>query len=312
MTNKALRDVLKEMPAYAVTVNEDIDLIHKRFIETYAQLKARGEEVDDNKGILFDTYAMVPDKEFRGYMHTKKGDNYENVNDMQGTDFNDIIKKVIAKFQLLKQTATHQWGAPSNKETQIIALRAEVKKFKDNELKLSCQLQSIIDPAAANQTQSSEGDTSSTPPAGGGSSRKQMKNRKNRSDKKRQTEDEAWKKVPPKAGEPKVKQHGNKTWNWCKHHQAWCIHLEENCEKGKQLQQQQQTVANQATIEQQKPAEAATGINPSFAQMLAHLATIGELGVRPVWLLAIAEAPNILTLLHCFVMFLLPAPVDLL
>jgi hypothetical protein len=79
---------------------------------------------------------------------------------------------------------------------------------------------------------------------------------------RRDREDEAWKKVPPKAGEPKVKQHGNKTWNWCKHHQAWCIHLEEKCEKGKQLQQKQ-TVANQATKEQQ-PAEAATGINPSF------------------------------------------------
>jgi hypothetical protein len=40
--------------------------------------------------------------------------------------------------------------------------------------------------------------------------------------------------------------------------------------------QQKQTVANQATIEQQQPAEAAKDINPSFAQMLAHLATIGK------------------------------------
>jgi hypothetical protein len=117
MTNKALHDILKELPAYAITVNGDIDLIHKRFTETYAQLKARGEEVDDKEGILFDTYAMVPDKEFQGYMHTKKGDYYENVNDMQGTDFNDIIKKASAKFKLLKQTATHQWVAPSDKET---------------------------------------------------------------------------------------------------------------------------------------------------------------------------------------------------
>lgn len=39
MTNKALRDIMKELPAYAAKVNGDIHLIHKRFLETSGVLQ---------------------------------------------------------------------------------------------------------------------------------------------------------------------------------------------------------------------------------------------------------------------------------
>jgi hypothetical protein len=33
----------------------------------------------------------------------------------------------------------------------------------------------------------------------------------------------AWKKVPPKAGKPRIIKKGSKTCNWCPKHLAWCI-----------------------------------------------------------------------------------------
>jgi hypothetical protein len=44
-----------------------------------------------------------------------------------------------------------------------------------------------------------------------------------------QKKDEAWKKVPPQAGEPLTKQIRNKTFHWCVHHMAWTVHLPSNC-----------------------------------------------------------------------------------
>jgi hypothetical protein len=63
----------------------------------------------------------------------------------------------------------------------------------------------------------------------------------------------AWKKVPPKAGEPKTVKRGTpvKTYHWCPKHEEWCIHTPEACEKN---------VANEATVAPAAPAMAATNV----------------------------------------------------
>ena len=45
-TSKALRDIIKDLPAYTVTVQGDIDLIHTRFNDAYTQLRAQGEDIN--------------------------------------------------------------------------------------------------------------------------------------------------------------------------------------------------------------------------------------------------------------------------
>ena len=72
-TNKALRDKLKDLPTIASTLNGDIDAIHSYFNDTYSQLKARGEDVDDKEDILFAAYANVPDAKFKTYMQQYAG-----------------------------------------------------------------------------------------------------------------------------------------------------------------------------------------------------------------------------------------------
>jgi len=62
---------------------------------------------------------------------------------------------------------------------------------------------------------------------------KALKERFNNKDKgvSRQ-EKHAWKKVEPKPKEAQTKQVGGKTFNWCGHHKAWCMHKPSECRLG--------------------------------------------------------------------------------
>jgi hypothetical protein len=204
-TNKTLRDRLKDLPTVAVTLNGDIDAIHAYFNDTYSQLRAHSEDVDDKEDILFAAYANVPDAKFQSYMEKKESDWYEDVNDMQGMDWKHITKKAKEKYDSLKSDTHYKWGTPSLAEQKVIALQAQVADLKSENLQISKKLKGKL----------KDGDKKNEKKDG-----KQKKNKKDTSNKTKQKKDEAWKKVPPKAGEAKTKEQGGKKWNWCEHHQA--------------------------------------------------------------------------------------------
>ena len=265
-TNKALRDTILDLPNYCLTVQGDIDKIHTRFNNTYSQLKARGEEVPDKEGILFATYDKVPDKDFCDYMKRQKDDFYDNCGDMKNATYIDILKKAAGKFNNMKQDPTHQWGTLSEADQKVIALEA----LLDKNLKLTKELQSKLKKGGK------DGQTNE-----GGGTQPTKKNKKNTSNRSRQKEDEAWKKIAPKDGDPKTKQVGKKTWNWCMHHQAWCIHKSNDCKLGKtQADKQGKTktkIANSATTDTSSSTnDSATQLNPTYAAMLAQIAAQSE------------------------------------
>ena len=268
-TNKALRDIILDLPSYAVSVNGDIDLIHTRFLEHYAQLKARGEDVNDKEGILFDTYDHVPDAEFREYIHTKKSDYYHNVNDMKGADWHDIMKEAKGQYDIMKQDAHHTWGSPSDAQEDFVAMAAQMKAQVEDEVKdelkdliehtdllqaLACQLNTKQDAVQSDtDSDSEEYETESE------SETDDSNDSENETNEITQTQNDAWKKVAPQSGEPYQKQHRNKMYNWCTHHQAWCIHKDSECRLGKTIKQ---FVSNQALTK------------PPYAELLAHLENI--------------------------------------
>ena len=280
ITTKALRDTILDIPAYCSAVNGDIDKVHTLFNNTYAQLKARGEDVNDKEGILFDAYSHVPDGQFRAYIRQKKTDYYHDTNDMRGTNWTDIMKKAKEEFDNLKQDQHHTWGSAED-EAGLVALKAEIKQeliqsIKDKNLQLSRDLRKKLDEqlnktgTQAGQTQQQQTQQQSQQQTQTGSGNTTRRNRKNRNNRRRQTADEAWKKVGPKQGEPKTKQKDNKTWHWCTHHQAWCIHKEDECRIGLGL------VANQAEANSQETPTSETSINASYAAMLAQIAAVSE------------------------------------
>jgi hypothetical protein len=97
------------------------------------------------------------------------------------------------------------------------------------------------------------------------------KNKKDMSNKKNQKKDEAWKKVPPKDGEPKKKEHGDLTSHWCEHHMAWTVHKPADCKLGKKRVEEQKSSACAHSVI--VAASAAATINPHFAALLASLSS---------------------------------------
>ncbi len=126
--------------------------------------------------------------------------------------------KAKTKYDMLLLNRDRPFGSPSEEEQHVIALQAELDEVKDSNLKLSKQLKSKL-----------KASTPGTHANKGNSSTQKTKNTKNNSDRRRQKQDEAWKKVAPKSGEAKTMKKDNKTWNWCIHHLAWCLHTSNDC-----------------------------------------------------------------------------------
>jgi hypothetical protein len=261
-TNKALRDNLKALPEFCVQVTGDIDKVNSYFLQNLNQLLARGEGADDKEDILFAAYQHVPDAEFRKYMSQKKDDYYDNINDMVNADYRTIMIKAKTKYDMLLANKDRPFGTPSDEEQQVIALKAELEQFKDTNFKLSKQLKSKLKASSSGNIPRTN-TTASTPKT---SNQTTNRNPKNNSNRRRQKQDEAWKKTAPKQGEPKTIKRDNKTWNWCIHHLAWCLHTSDDCRKGKES-----TQTNQPSNARGDDVDRRTGLNK---QLLAHLAEL--------------------------------------
>jgi hypothetical protein len=261
-TNKALRDNLKALPEYCVQVKGDVDKINSYFMQNLNQLLARGEGADDKEDILFAAYQHVPDTEFRKYMNQKKDDYYDNINDMANADYRTIMLKAKTKYDMLISSKDRPFGTPSDEEQQVIALKAELTQVKDSNLRLSKQLKSKLKTSSSSTSSQSKANSSST-------TTQKTRNQKNTSNRRRQKQDEAWKRVAPKSGEPKSMTRDNKTWHWCVHHMAWCLHSTDECRKGKESQRP--SVSRQSSGHENDNIDRQTGLNK---QLLAHLAAL--------------------------------------
>jgi hypothetical protein len=209
--------------------NGNIDKIHTYFNQNFAQLKARGQSVDDVHTILFEAYLQgVPDATFHNYMSRLQDDWMDQTGDMKDATHEDIMKKAKAKYDLLVNSG--KWGAKSPDQEKIIALEAQVKELKD--LKLSAQLINKLKQGQKGKGQRSQSQTQ--PKQGQQQASTKQKNSKDRSNKRFQKQDEEWKTTPPKDNEPTQKQVGKKTFHWCIHHMKWTLHKPDDCELGKQ------------------------------------------------------------------------------
>jgi len=250
-TTQSLRENLNNLATFAATVQGDVDKIHEEFDKNYSQIIARGATVDDPIQILFDAYNAVPCYNFKKYIENQENDYLDGK--LAGITHDALRKMAKSKFDWLVNKK--KWGARSPDDDKIVAMAAEIHKLK-GQLKLDPKLSQI---------------------AGGGKDDKdggkkeggKKRNKKDTSNKRKQKEDEAWKKVPPKDGDPKTKKVGELTFNWCIHHMAWTVHKPSDCKLGKKMAEEQKSSAkaHSAVV----AASAAATVNPHFAAMLATL-----------------------------------------
>jgi hypothetical protein len=151
------------------------------------------------------------------------------------------------------------WGAKSPDNKKIVAMTTALNALK-GQLKLDPKLSAI-----ANEGKKK------------GDKKDKKKKKKNTYNQRKQKNDEAWKKEPPKEGEKREKEVGKYTYYWCEHHMAWTVPKPADCLLGKQHKEDQKkkpqkAVANSATF----AAAAATALNPQFAALMASIANLDK------------------------------------
>jgi hypothetical protein len=254
-TTQTLRDNLQNLSVFAATVSGDIDKINTEFNKNYSQILARGATVDDPLNLLFNAYLVVPCYHFKTYMKQKHNGYLDGTLTLTHEALMAFAK---AHFDYLKNTG--QWGAKSPDDEKIVAMAAEINALK-GQLKLDPKLSAI----AKDKKKEDKGVNKS-----------KKKNKKDTSNKKNQKKDEAWKKVPPKEGDPKEKQQGKYTFQWCKHHMAWTVHKPQDCTlnpKHKDYKEKKNdNIANSAVV----ASSATTTLNNRYAALLATIATMNE------------------------------------
>jgi hypothetical protein len=257
-TTQTLRDNLQNLSVFAATVSGDIDKINTEFNKNYSQILARGATVDDPLNLLFNAYLVVPCYHFKTYMKQK----HNGYLDGTLTLTHEVLMAFAkAHFDYLKNTG--QWGAKSPDDEKIVAMAAEINALK-GQLKLDPKLSAI----AKDKKKDDKGENKG-----------KKKNKKDTSNKKYQKKDEAWKKVPPKDSDPKEKQVGKYTFQWCEHHMAWTVHKPQDCRlnpkhkdyKKNDHKANSAVVASSATV-----PSATTTLNNRYAALLATLATMNE------------------------------------
>jgi hypothetical protein len=240
-TTQSFRDNLHALGAFSATVNGDITKIHKEFDSNYQQLLARGANLDDPIGVLFDAYHVVPCCSFPSYMKRKKEDYLDGIMSLTHETLMSMATRTADRLIL-----TGERGAKSPDDKKIMAMAAEIHTLK-GQLKTDKKLGDKLK-EGGKKTKKGNSKT---------------KNKKKGGDKAKQKEDEEWKKVPPKDGDKKSKEVGKYTYHWCVHHMVWRMHLPADCRLGKERKEEQQKtkpayVANSATYAAAAPLSTPT------------------------------------------------------
>ena len=196
-TTYQLRESLSALEDYMSHVNSNIELFNLRVKNDVEGLRARGETVDDLIMKLFKGYKAAADSKFVAYIETKE----ESYLDDGLLDSTKLMRLALNKYTMRKTSG--KWGAPTEEQEQLIALTSEVSK-------LQAENKEMLAKSKTNQ-------------ASGSSSRSAKA--KIRAKEERW----AWKKVPPSENESNTKVKDDKTYWWCVHHQAWCMHTTQEC-----------------------------------------------------------------------------------
>lgn len=201
----SVRGKLATLDAAMLKVDSDIvefNTYVQSCLSTMTRHGARCEDMMDN---LFRGYLVTEDNDFRKYMK-------ELYQKYQYGEIQITQTELMAKARTAYQVAldNENWGALSEEQQSIIAMKAELTELKDKNLKL-----------AVGRT---KGDKTKK--------KKKLSKRDNESN-DAPVKPTDWKLKPPKDNEPQSKQVNSKTYNWCPFHNdnkgKWVIHKLEDC-----------------------------------------------------------------------------------
>jgi hypothetical protein len=191
-TVKFIRERLSSLDTYMTTVDSDITKFNQHVQSNIIALHARGETTHDLLSNLFKGYAAASDRAFVAYI-AKKEDEYE-----EGTNIEPkkLMQLALNKYNTLKEAG--KWKAPSDEESKILALTAELNKLKKK--------------------------------SGNSSKGTKKKDVTSNNKKTERLPKPKWMSEPPKSGDPKTKIVDKKTYHWCPKHESWTRHHPSECQ----------------------------------------------------------------------------------
>ena len=213
---------------------------------------------------LWQAYAQSGDATLVKYaddLHTKYFDGELPAN----FDHVELMRRLKAKFDYLVSRGTY--GALSPEQEQIIALKAELEQVSGETLRLSKKI------ASQAKTDNLEADDDQGQDNAGNhpNKRGRQRSRKDKSNRQAPNEDEEWKKVPPKQGEPETKKVDDTEWFWCREHKAWSLHATKDC-RVKKAREEREKQNTQPAVAKEAVTASQTHTNENSAAVLATLA----------------------------------------
>ena len=187
-TAAAFRRDLSNLDIFMATCNSNIELFNEHVHTAVDGLRARDERVDDLMTHLFKGYKIASDIKFVAYIELQE------TQYMQGSSLTTDLLMTQALNDYNTKLISNTWGAPSDEQRQIVALSAELKTIKDNNIELS---RSVLD--------------------------KLRKNKERRA----QQQDEPWRTLRGTGPDSMVKD--GKTMHWCTYHKRWNLHKTSDC-----------------------------------------------------------------------------------
>jgi hypothetical protein len=184
-TISILRAQLNNIDSYAAGVTGDVEKITEFFTDNLDRLKASGVNLDDEVDILFKGLKAVPCEEFQSYINRKEELYTDGTLNLTAQELAIVAQQ---RFRLTKTKGTFMKSQAIDHE--IMAMKAKMVQLK-GKLALSKDVEQA------------------------GTEKKGERTKK-----QYQKKNEAWKRVPPQAGEPLTKQIRNKDFHWCVHHMS--------------------------------------------------------------------------------------------
>jgi hypothetical protein len=198
-TTRFIREQLSNLDSLMSTKNSDVSAFNIQVRSLLTSLNARGETTTDLLTHLFKGYKMASDKTFVDWIKRRE----ERYDEGEDTTYSHLMQLADNKYRMMVESG--EWNRPSKQDEQIQALLSEVAQKTQNQPK--------------KPGPKKEPSVNKDPKKDKGKGGKKKDNDKNY----------AWKKVPPKEGEPHTKKMRQKTYHWCPNHKAWTVHSPSEC-----------------------------------------------------------------------------------
>ena len=155
-TVKFIRSRLSSLDTYIKSIDSDIEKFNDYVQDQLMSLHARGEDTHDLLSHLFKGYAAASDRQFVAYI-AKKEDDYD---EGQNIEPHRLMELALNKYTTLLEGG--EWNAPTEEETKIIALQAEVQKLKSTKKAGKTQTQTAKTGNKSNKSKASDNKTQKT------------------------------------------------------------------------------------------------------------------------------------------------------